>query len=239
LDQIEINKVSKDRASAQIVAQLSALIQDNTLKPGQLLPGEYSLAKKFGVSRATIREALRSLETIGLIEISNGVGARITDLPVRLSDPDNSLRWLIERKESIVEIQEVREVLEGVAAKLCAQRITSEQLEILHQALLELENAIKNPEGTQVLLDANIKFHYLIGEYSNNKLLSDLILHFEYLYSAGSRAIMQQEGRNAIYMREHTSIFDAIAAHDGRLAETLMRAHINDTRVDIASLGTG
>ena len=155
-----------------------------------------------------------------------------------MNDPANSLRWLIERKDTVIEIQEVREILGGLAARLCAQRITPEQIEALHQVLIELEVAIRDPEDMQALLDANIKFHYLISEYSGNRLLADLSLHLEYLYSTGSRAIMKQEGRNITYMLEHKNIFDAIVAHDGPLAESRMRAHISDTRADIASLGS-
>ena len=235
---LPIKKVKRGRVSDQVVDQLSELINNHTFEPGHKLPGEYTLAEQFAVSRNTVREALRMLETIGMIEIINGSGAYVSDLANQLSEPSSSLQWLVERKESIVEIQEVRESLEGIGARLCAERITPEQLEVLRQASQEFQQAEQQTEDAETLLKANRRFHSLIGEFAGNSLLMELINHFENLYSTAARAILKQVGMTSIYTTEHSGIFEAIEAGNGALTETLMRAHISNTRADVAGLGT-
>jgi GntR family transcriptional regulator, transcriptional repressor for pyruvate dehydrogenase complex len=236
MEDIHIKQVKRGRLSDQVVSQLRELIHSGELKAGERLPGEYKLAEMFKVSRTSIRDALRTLETIGIIEIISGSGTYVTDLSERLNTPQESLKWLIERKDMVVEIQEVREVVQGLAARLCAKRINADQLEILREAARELGQAEKHPEEFEKLIKTNTNFHYLIGEYSGNSLLSELVLHFENLYSAGSEAIIKQDGRTEIYFTEHNGVFGAIEAGDGELAEKRMCDHISHTRSDIASL---
>src|SRR5262245_61163494 len=128
---LSIKKVKKGRVSDQVVVQLRQLIKEEVLKPGDKIPGEYELAERFSASRASIREALRTLETMGLVEIKSGSGAYVADSPWSSRNLTENLKWLIDRRDLVLKVLEVREVLQGLGARSCAERITPEQLRAL------------------------------------------------------------------------------------------------------------
>lgn len=164
-------KLSRGTLAGQVAERLIEYIGAQQLKAGDLLPSEISLAGSFGVSRPVIREALKSLEGRGVIEIVNGRGALIRSLD---SDP---LRLFFHHamqteQATIVELMEVRKGLEVQAAALAAQRRDAADLEALGQTLRTMREKIDNMEAyTQ--LDA--EFHLRIASASHNAVLFLLI----------------------------------------------------------------
>jgi GntR family transcriptional repressor for pyruvate dehydrogenase complex len=234
-DQPLYRQVKRGRVSDQVVAQLRQLISQGTLKVGQQLPSENDLAEKFSTSRPTIREALRTLETLGMVEIKTGSGAFVIESPFRAQNLSESLKWLIARRETVLQLLAVREVLQGLGARLCAEGATPDQIERLHGTLREMAQA-KETDDPEMATAADTQFHYLIGEFSANAILSDLIRAVEQSYRSSSRALMDLGGRAMASVMEHAAVLEAVSAHDGPLAELQMRAHVASVRSAVVAL---
>lgn len=228
--------VKRGRFSDQVATQLRDLIKQKVLKAGQQLPSENELAEKFSTSRPTIREALRTLETMGYLEIKNGTGAFVIESPLSSRNLSENLKWLVERREMVLKILDVRQALQGLGARLCAENITPEQFAVLEGTRISMDLA-KDDNDSDRATEADTQFHYLIGEYCGNEILNDLIQRVEQTYRSSSRALMDLGGRAMHSAQEHAAVLEAIQAHDGPCAEQQMRAHIASVRADIARLG--
>ncbi|MCC7161967.1 MAG: FadR family transcriptional regulator [Anaerolineae bacterium] len=236
MQNLTIKQVKRGRISDQIVVQLRDLIKKDVLKPGDKIPGEYELAQRFSTSRPSMREALRTLETMGLVEIKSGSGSYVASSPWQSKSLTENLKWLVERRSVVLKVLEVREVLQGLAARSCAVQITDLQLEALADTLNEMSQA-RDRNDADAATEADTRFHYLIGEYSGNEILNDIIQNVEHSYRSSSRALMDLGGRAMTSVLEHTAIIKAIKAQNGALAEENMRKHIASVRADIAALG--
>jgi GntR family transcriptional repressor for pyruvate dehydrogenase complex len=236
MEKIPVVHVKRERVSDQVAEQLHELIRQGVLKPKQKIPGEIELAARFSTSRASIREALRTLETMGLVEIKNGSGAYVANSPFSSESLSDNLKWLIDRREMVLKLLDVREVLQGLAAKLCAENVTQEQLSLLEEYYHAMQQATAafDPDD---LSDADTRFHYLIGESCGNEILDGLIKRLEESYRSSSRALMDLRGRSVDTVRQHKAVLEAIQNHDGVLAEKEMRFHIASVRKDIEALG--
>jgi DNA-binding GntR family transcriptional regulator len=173
--------------------------------------GEEALSRRLGVSRGTLREALRRLEGRGLVERLPHAGVRV----VQLSQTD------------LIELYEMREPLEGMACRLAAQRMSDEEIRHLRTLLLQHRAAEKSPEAAHGLLD----FHFLIAKASRSRRLEKLLSQDLYsLIRLCRLRIAQRAPRVARAGDEHRRILDAIEDRDAELAELLMRRHIATAR---------
>jgi DNA-binding GntR family transcriptional regulator len=174
---------------------------------------EPELAKRFDVSRASLREAIGRLEACNLVRRRPNVGARVVDLSL----------------DELLEIYRIREALEGMAARLAAEQMSKSELKEL-EALLADEQQF-DPG------DINHDFHYAIVQGAKNRrlahLLCDDLYHLMrmYRYQFG-----RESGRASTASKEHGLILDAIRDRDGELAELLMRRHIRKSRQHIEQM---
>ncbi|MCJ8144011.1 GntR family transcriptional regulator [Ancylobacter sp. A5.8] len=192
----------------RIFRELEFEIVSGKLSMGTKL-GEETLAARFGVSRGPLREALRRLEGGGLVVRLPHLGVRV----VQLSTMD------------LAEIYEIREVLEGLAARLAAERMTEEERAAL-KTLLQEHLDLANHEGTiypQAFGDEDI--HYRIAKGAKSYLLKRLLCGD--LYSLIRLCRYRTTGPDQVpAYRDHIRIIEAIAEGDGQMAEILMRRHI-------------
>src|SRR5215210_1888534 len=147
------------RKTYELVAErLTDEISSRALEPGDLLPPERELVSAFGVGRSSVREALRMLESRGLIE-SNGAG---TFKVARLSNPLNlSLNLLLESEETdVAELFELRRILEGECAALAAARRTRAHLDRMADAVEAMEDGL---DAEQSFIDADLRFHMTVA----------------------------------------------------------------------------
>ncbi len=211
----------------EIVDQLKAMITNGELKPGDKLPSERDLAESLNVSRASVREALTTLEAIGILEINPGEGTFIRQTSDAETFAPLTLLLTVERNPE-AQMMEVRRVLETEMASLAAQRATAENLDRIEKSLLLMKSA----KNTHDAVDADLRFHFAIAEATQNTILlrlmntiADLMHHSlrtdrENLYShppTGQRIL-----------REHDAIFLAIRNHDPEFARNAMLEHINN-----------
>jgi DNA-binding FadR family transcriptional regulator len=215
------------KAYEQVADQLRELITSGELPPGHRLPNETTLAAEFGVSRATIREALRVLMTQNLIRTTKGAhGGSFVNLPTvdHISAFLSSNISLLSRAEevSLDEFLEARELLEVPAARLAARRHSARHVELMRAAIPD--DAVHTPIAEQ---DAdNRDFHYILVEASGNALLSISAQPvFSVLQGNLRRSSIRSNYRQTIH-DDHVEILAAIQSGDEDAAADAMLRHL-------------
>lgn len=220
--------VSANRMSEAIVTQIRTLIRGNRLNPGDRLPSERDLCERFGVSRVTVREALRVLEAGGLVEIRVGArgGAFVTKpssdrLGAGLADLINLA------PVTAVEVTEARLVFElGIVPKVI-ERATDEDIEELREMTRGHIEALKRGEYTMAM---SAQFHNRVGDCTHNAAIEMLVRSFHgpllmSLREAATAAPLM--GQRGTY--EHRDFVEAIAERDTDKAMAIMQKHIGRT----------
>jgi DNA-binding GntR family transcriptional regulator len=207
-------RVNRSSIQGRVIDETRRRILTGELATGVNL-SELALAEEFGVSRTPVREALKQLETEGLVEIRPRVGTFVTT-PSR---------------REITELFEMKELLEGAAARLLAQRGRVPELDRLDENLHEAEIAVARDDTVRYAQCVE-EFHDLIVRGADN---SKLQAHYRTLmnqlaYSRLVNTSLRQPGRTLQSDREHRRVFELIAAKDGDTAERVMREHVRASR---------
>ncbi|MFH7566479.1 MULTISPECIES: GntR family transcriptional regulator [Oceanimonas] len=202
--------------SANLTEQLIDLIVKGEFEAGSKI-SEPELARRFGVSRGPLREAMLRVESLGLIERVPHVGARVIALS----------------RAKLIEIYAVREALEGMAARLACQHITEAELIALEQLLNTHKAHIEEVEGVSYFhQQGDFDFHYRLILASRNStlisLLCDELYHLLRMYRHQSQ---RSHSRPQQALSEHFHLLAALRERDGELAELLMRRHIMRSRL--------
>lgn len=214
-------------AYRQVADQLRSLILTGELQPGSRLPNETDLATLFGVSRSTVREALRVLSSQGMLTTTRGVGGGSF---IAHPEPEQITRYLEASlgllsgadEVTVQELLEVREMLEVPAAGLAAQRRREEDLELLRE-ILEQERAV-HPVNDGY--EEHRRFHQTILDLSGNALLP--VLTRPLFVTLRTRFLRDQAPSRfwADVEHDHGAIYERIAAGDAPGAERAMREHL-------------
>jgi len=216
-----------------VVSDATALIleriRDESLSPGERLPSERALSDTLEVSRATVREAIRSLTAMNILEVRHGAGTFVATLNLdELLRPARFALGLTEQR--LDDLFEVRLLLEPQAAGMTAERATKEELRAI-AACVEEAAAVDRDDTVDFLrLDADL--HRLISRASQNPLLDNLLASISALGYESRAATIRLPDMVERSRREHGLIADAILARRPRPAEAAMRAHIERVRDD-------
>ena len=164
--------VKQNKAYQDVVEQIQEAIMEGTLKPGSQLPAERELKEQFGISRGTLREALRVLEQKGLIEIRTGVAGGSIIREVNSENLSDNLGLLIRnRAVSLRDLAQFREGMEGGVAALAAQRATEQDRALLAGLLREAEGHLKNGrKGWDAFVRTDEQIHLALARMSGNQL---------------------------------------------------------------------
>ncbi|MFF2390600.1 FadR/GntR family transcriptional regulator [Agromyces sp. NPDC058104] len=214
--------------SGIVVASIRRMISDGELHPGDRLPIEPKLAEQLGVSRGSLREGVRALSSMGVLETRQGSGTFVTDLDAELLLAPVELLVDLQRSSGAQQVHSVRRVLETDAAGRAAVLIDEEQLEEAARILDRSEVAIEaDIIDHEVVMEHDIAFHAVIGRASGNDILAALISALSSRTVRGRlwRAI-SDEAADANTLREHREILDAIRAGDPDAARIRMAAHL-------------
>jgi GntR family transcriptional repressor for pyruvate dehydrogenase complex len=225
--------VSTNRMSQAIVEQVRELIRSGQLQPGDRLPSERLLGTQMGVSRVTVREALRVLEAAGLLEIRVGArgGAFVTTPSSGRVGSD--LADLIGLSPlTAVEVTEARQVLEMGIIPLVVERATDEDIEQLRDMVRQHQQALKDGEFG---LPMSADFHVRIAACTHNKALEMLVQSFH-----GPLLMSMRDAQVAAPLMghrgttEHRDFVEALADRDTARAEEIMRTHLQRTARRVA-----
>ena len=218
----KIRPVSKISISDEIVDQIMGLISRGDLKPGQRLPSERELCLRFGSGRSSLREALRCLSIVGVLNARVGEGTSVAADGGKFLG--KILEWrLITEQHDIENLMEVRAGLEVLSAASAARTSTVEDLAAL-ETLLSKMNQFKDDHKRFAALD--VEFHLAIAKASGNPLLSDMISMIRgQLVKGLSRVLMLPTALSLSY-REHVRIVQCIREHNPEAASEAMGSHI-------------
>ncbi|TML83684.1 MAG: FadR family transcriptional regulator [Actinobacteria bacterium] len=223
----------------QIAGQLLDQIGTRRLKPGDVLPPERELTESFGVGRSSIREALRMLESQGVIAAATG-GAFVVAEPANPLNSSLRLLFSLDERAGMHDLYELRRILECEAAFLAAERRADEHLEAMDTAVAEMEAALADGRGGERFIDADLRFHLAISEATGNRL----VLHsMQAVRDVVRRALLTvvlipRSPESAVV--EHRAIRAAIADRDADRARQEMRAHLVRVERDVEQgVGSG
>lgn len=195
----------------KVYSILSKAIFQGDLKPGQRLV-ESKLAKLMKVSRTPIREAIIELQQKGLVVPSPPKGVKVAPLPT---------------KEELTEFYDINSVLRGLAARKAACNITPQEIRKLQEIILQSEQSLKE-DSLKNISKLNVKFHQVINKSSNNKELLFLLDNVYRRSSERFSEILSRKKRQKESIKEHKDILKAFMKKDAKLAESLMRKHIEN-----------
>lgn len=216
----------------QIAERLLAQVGSGRLKPGDALPPERELTESFGVGRSSIREALRMLESQGVIAAASG-GAFIV---AAAGNPLNSsLRLLLELDEraGMHDVYELRRILECEAAALAAERRTDEHLAEMDAAVAEMDAALSEAGRGDRFIDADLRFHLAVAEATGNRLVLHSMQAVRDVVRRALLTIVRIPRSPERAVGEHREIRAAIAAGDPDRARRQMRAHLVRVETDV------
>jgi GntR family transcriptional regulator, transcriptional repressor for pyruvate dehydrogenase complex len=207
----------------RIVAEVERLLKDEKLKPGDRLPSEREMAQLLGVSRPSLREAVRILQSQGRLIVKHGQG-------VFVAEPQSAqaLRNALGQSEvSVNELFSMREVLEVPAAGWAAEHVTGEQVVELRAILDELDTAFDaDPGDFQLLAKLDATFHLKIADIARNRFLKQTSHVLHDILMSGMKTTLLIPGRREKSRDQHERILAALAAHDAAAARRAARAHI-------------
>ena len=217
-----LHAIKKTRIHEEVVSQVHELIKEGRFKAGDQLPSERELAETFKVSRTSVREALRALETQGLVISKTGMGNFVADLPIEsLVAP--LARMLIEEKNALADVFELRKLIEPQIASLAAERATAQDVERMK---LLLKKQREQVERGATGVDADTELHFAIGQATQNHAIEKLVSGLLDVLSHSREESLQTSGRRQASIESHLAIVAAIEKHDQAEAREAMRDHI-------------
>ncbi len=239
-DPPRLYKVAPVRIFEQAVGQLRELISSGGITPGEKLPTEQDLGRQFNVSRSSVREALRVLEAEGLVEVKRGLGTFVSPRSSARSTPKDLVLWLEQRGETLEQVLQVREAIEGLTAALAAARASQKQMEEIRSILEEQQRIIEqqSPDGDECvdeLSRLDLAFHLAIANASGNDIANEIISHIIPAFQGSNRAVLYLCKRAKKMEIEHNEVLIALEARDPAAAETAMRNHISRVTSDTLS----
>jgi GntR family transcriptional repressor for pyruvate dehydrogenase complex len=192
-------------------------------KEGDRIPPERELCQKLGIGRASLREALKALELIGMLESKVGDGTFVCPRSDFLSRP---LLWAItgtDRNE-LRDLVEARRLLEVDIAALAAERATNEELEQIAEAVEEFRRNVDVPAAA---LEADMKFHMAVARAAHNEVLTNAVQLLRNLMKHWLLLKLRLPSAAAMVLQQHEAICSAIRYRDAALARSLMSEHLS------------
>jgi GntR family transcriptional repressor for pyruvate dehydrogenase complex len=220
--EMSVEPIRSTRIYEEIVRQVKAMIAEGRLKSGDQLPPERDLAEKFVVSRTSVREALRALESLGLVEIRPGEGTFIREVSIEALVEPLALMMASQRK-AIAELFEARRLLEPAIAGLAAHRATPEEFQEMERILEEQAREIAAGR-TGLIQDG--QFHAAIAAAAHNEAISRLVHGMMDLLTQSREESLNTPGRPARSHQDHRRVLDAIRRRDEAGAQEAMRDHL-------------
>lgn len=221
--------IPRRKLGQEVLDRLLRMIDDGHIRPGDQMPSERELMRRYKVGRPAIREALQALHGMGLIEIRHGERARLVGLtPRALFDlVDRSARHLLRTcPQTLENLTEARLFFETGMIRLAVERGGEEDLARLGHALEQLRRAAGNPRA---FVDADMAFHSVIASFSRNPIyiaLSEFLL--SWLFEHHPNVVSAPDAQD-LTLAEHQAIFERIAAGDEEGAVRAMTEHLTRT----------
>lgn len=208
-----------------VLQRIQAMLRSGALAPGQPLPSQRQLAEDLQVSRASLREALSILATLGLIRVEQGRGTFVA-AALDGADGEASGAWRYGARYTPAEVYQFRLIAEPSTAALAARNATPEQLAQLEENLRAFKAAAREMDLVSTA-QRDFEFHQLIAACSGNRLLVDLHRTYHQIVLDSQRLPLAKRSRLWEPVVEHERILKALSMHDPDGAAYYMRVHIS------------
>lgn len=208
---------------AQVARLLLDYLLAGNISPGARLPSERRLAEELGIGRSVVREALKSLGLLGLIEVRQGDGTYVKQLESELLP--KVIEWgLLLGERRTLDLVEARQHLEVITAQLAAARRDEPDLVALREALQGMQAA----EGDiETFVSYDVAFHLRVAEAAGNTVLSAVLINIQSLLRVWITRVISDAGQSTPSYLEHVPVYDAIVNRDPAAAGAAMQAHLD------------
>ena len=229
---VRFTTIKHVRTYMEIVEQISRMIREKALQPGEKLPSERALSLELGTGRQCLREALSVLEVLGLIEVKKGRGTFVReDALSNLATKDLD----IEEVGDPFALLEARRALEPQVAFLAAKMAQPKDLAEMDEILVEMAEVLERDEHASA---QDKRLHLVIARASRNpvfhKLMNEIIANMgKRLWLILKEKSLQVVGRNERYHEEHVNLVQAIKQGNAKLAEKIMIQHLQGIEEDL------
>lgn len=205
-----------------VVQRIKELLERGDLKGGSRLPPERELAEMLGISRPSLRTALKALSVMGIVRAKPGAGTFIAEaIPEIFMEPMHFMTLI--NNTALEEVFEARMIVESSLAELAAERATEKDLHAMSGELDAMREVLNNPEG---FLQHDLRFHQLIARASGNHVMSGIMDTLaQMLYQMRRQTVSRKHGLEEA-LDWHERIFNAMRRHDGKTARKLMTDHL-------------
>jgi GntR family transcriptional repressor for pyruvate dehydrogenase complex len=216
----------------EIAERLLNLIRDQELRPGDRLPAERELARRLGVSRPVLREALRALALMKVVDIRQGTGTYVTSLEPRqlISHLDFAFS---SDTVALAKVFEARRVVESGNVRFAAQRLSDSDLDRLAALLGELRDSLDDPQRFSEL---DIAFHDAICAAADNFMLAQFMTIIDTLGRVSRQRTGSRREVREVAADDHGRILEALRAHDPDSAERAMRGHLDHVEAALVAI---
>jgi GntR family transcriptional regulator, transcriptional repressor for pyruvate dehydrogenase complex len=219
----EFPPIVKVDITEEIISRIKALLANGKLKPGSKLPPERELSLILGVGRPALRQALKALATMGIIDSRVGRGTFINASSWELLAAPMDFMMLL-NAVTIKELFEVRKALEVELSGLAAERATAQEISQLEAVVKKQESELSNPDE---FLKLDVEFHSVIANGSRNILFWAILDNLRRLMIEPRRQLLQSESDLSLSFTDHLSIFREIAARNKTGARNAMLKHLD------------
>jgi GntR family transcriptional repressor for pyruvate dehydrogenase complex len=229
-----LKPVSRVTLGEQVAAQLADQITEGRWRPGDKLPSESELCATLHIGRSTLREALKSLAFIGLVQMRPGEGTYVLDGTQLLVDRIRT-RGLLKSEKDLQDVGEARMILETELAALAAERADESDLDKLQAILDEMKESLRGTGRDYAALD--VEFHLAIAKSSQNRLLHELLVPIRGVLQEFITKSQELPGIKQSAQNHHTKILAALRQRDPEKARRAMRAHLSTCEKAFTLLG--
>lgn len=214
----------RETLSEQVAVQIIGMISSGGWKTGEKLPPEANLCRSLAVGRSTLREALKSLAFLGVVETRSGMGTYVAEDSSRLLDRVLG-QGLLSAEKDVNDLAEARMCLESETVKLCAKRATDQDLGNLQSIVAKQQQCLEQGQHED-FLQWDLEMHLTIASSSRNMILMQLLHTIRNLLEEYIRRSQQVPGGRETAFSGHLKILEALQQHDPRKASTVMRDHL-------------
>ena len=219
-----LEAIRRPRLYEEVAKQLQGMIGDGRLKPGDWLPPERELVRSFQVSRGSVRDAIRTLEVMGLVRSRQGEGTMVRGVSADALVPPLSAA-LVPKRELVAELLEIRRIVEPAFAARAATHATPEEIARLQDVLRRQRERTRRREST---IEEDSEFHYLVAMASRNSVVNRVVDVLMDLMRESRARSLQVDGRLERSLEGHARVLRAIQRRSPRAAELAMRRHLGE-----------
>lgn len=220
----KIEEISHNPLTDRVIVKIQELIWRGDVLPDDYLPSQHELAQQFGVGLSTIREAVKALSLLGLVDARAGRGTRVLPDALKILNSSTLMKANLGTVEA-EQVMEARLAIEGALTRLATHRASAEDIVEIEEAIQEMQSAIDNSEE---FVRADIRFHMAVARASKNEVLAQTYYLISSLLEEVVRQADELPGGKSRALANHSQILEGIKTHQPELALAAAERQIAD-----------